>query len=1083
VTAVAVNAGNIGNIVLGFPAAGVTLPDGSLATTQAATDDSTKIATTAFVRNYDDTQDLDFSGTTGTGAVVLNNQTLAISGTANQVVTAAAGQTLTISLTNPIVTNLTGNVTGILKDGSSIETTVTGVTQTAGNDSTRLATTAYVDGASGAKTLDYAGDTTGPFALNLSTDDLEFNGDSNITVTAAVVNAGNKGIVTIDLDDAVTITGKMQAGTLSDGTFSGSAGTYTGGVSIESDTFTATTTPIGFIGNASTASALAAPGTIQLLSGSGATEGVASGASTYTDGGNLSITTSLANTTVTSKTLLNLPTPTSSAIDANDTINQALAKLQGQITAAGGGGALAYEGAWRASVTAVANGALSSSTALVIATADANLVKGTVVEGAGITGTVRIDAITGTAVTLDTAITIATGITLTMSPPGGAITGAVAGTAASLTTPANKLSGRFYICDTTGKAEPNADVPWTAATTPNEWAVGDWVVYISNGSQADQWQKIDQSNELFGSGAATKVALWTASNTLGTGLIADDGTTVTIGANGNLTVLGDTILGDDAAADTITLNGPATFQSTGIFKVGIGLGGTVYGSAGQVLTSGGGSGSVNTWTTPTVGTLTSVGLTETGNALTITNSPITTSGNINIAGAGNSTQYINGALDLVAFPTVDNYLNWLLAGDTGTIQTINSQDGVTFAGGFGISTVASATDTLTTAIDITGTDNAIAGLTAATAVATDTLWFNDISDSNTIRKSTLANLPFSSTLSGTQYTIPMFATTSTLGDSMITQNAGGTAAAINGRVGINTVNNTSDTSLKIDAIIGNGDIIQGSSLNSTNANEDCRISLFAKGTGSAIINAIAPSLDLQKQGVSMALVSPTGVSVTGALSTTTSAAIGTTLTTGGSITVATHGLLSIISTNNLTISGTATEHAGLSFATKAILPVTESTENNGVVDLGANGNQFKDLYLSGNVIHGGSGTGTKGGRFNKLYTTGNAGVAGVAFTIDRASSGSMVFDVMLTSDNSNSVSIAKKFTVASKLGTQAPIFNKTVDTGPDGSNDFAVAFAADGSSTTKIKCTITPAGMNAQKIGITIDLGFGQNDATVVMNT
>ena len=94
----------------------------------------------------------------------------------------------------------------------------------------------------------------------------------------------------------------------------------------------------------------------------------------------------------------------------------------------------------------------------------------------------------------------------------------------------------------------------------------------------------------------------------------------------------------------------------------------------------------------------------------------------------------------------------------------------------------------------------------------------------------------------------------------------------------------------------------------------------------------------------------------------------------------------------------------------------------------------------------------------------------------------MVFDVMLTSDNSNSVSIAKKFTVASKLGVQAPIFNKTVDTGPDGSNDFAVAFAADGTSNTKIKCTITPAGMDTQKIGITIDLGFGQNDATVVMN-
>ena len=427
---------------------------------------------------------------------------------------------------------------------------------------------------------------------------LEFNGDSNITVTAAVVNAGNKGIVTIDLDDAVTITGKMQAGTLSDGTFSGSAGTYTGGVSIESDTFTATTTPIGFIGNATTATALAAPGTIQLLSGSGVTQGVSSGASTYTSGSNISLTTSLTNTTVTSKTLLGLPSFTTSSILATDTINQALAKLQGQINSAGGGGALSYEGAWRASVTAVANGALSSSTALVIATADANLVKGTVVEGAGITGTVRIDAITGTAVTLDTAITIADGITLTMSPPGGAITGATAGTAASLTTPANKLSGRFYICDTVGKAEPNAAVPWAAATTPNEWAVGDWVVYISNGSQPDEWQKLDQSNELFGSGAATKVALWTASNTLGTGLIADDGATVTIGSSGNLTVQGNTILGDSASADTIQLKGVTTFENYAVIKKGISLGdASSFGTSGQVLTSAGGSGAnPPTWT-------------------------------------------------------------------------------------------------------------------------------------------------------------------------------------------------------------------------------------------------------------------------------------------------------------------------------------------------------------------------------------------------------------------------------------------------------------------------------------------------------
>ena len=51
------------------------------------------------------------------------------------------------------------------------------------------------------------------------------------------------------------------------------------------------------------------------------------------------------------------------------------------------------------------------------------------------------------------------------------------------------------------------------------------------------------------------------------------------------------------------------------------------------------------------GTVTSVGLTETGDALTITGSPVTTSGTLNIAGAGTSSQVILGDLSLATLPT------------------------------------------------------------------------------------------------------------------------------------------------------------------------------------------------------------------------------------------------------------------------------------------------------------------------------------------------------------------------------------------------------------------------------------------------
>lgn len=53
-----------------------------------------------------------------------------------------------------------------------------------------------------------------------------------------------------------------------------------------------------------------------------------------------------------------------------------------------------------------------------------------------------------------------------------------------------------------------------------------------------------------------------------------------------------------------------------------------------------------------VGTVTSVGITESGDALTITGSPITTSGTINIGFAGTGAQYIKGDGTLATFPSI-----------------------------------------------------------------------------------------------------------------------------------------------------------------------------------------------------------------------------------------------------------------------------------------------------------------------------------------------------------------------------------------------------------------------------------------------
>lgn len=64
------------------------------------------------------------------------------------------------------------------------------------------------------------------------------------------------------------------------------------------------------------------------------------------------------------------------------------------------------------------------------------------------------------------------------------------------------------------------------------------------------------------------------------------------------------------------------------------------------------TGSVWARSSGAVGTVTSVAVSRSGDALAITGSPITTSGTINIGFTGNSSQYINGAGNLVNFPTI-----------------------------------------------------------------------------------------------------------------------------------------------------------------------------------------------------------------------------------------------------------------------------------------------------------------------------------------------------------------------------------------------------------------------------------------------
>jgi Chaperone of endosialidase len=88
------------------------------------------------------------------------------------------------------------------------------------------------------------------------------------------------------------------------------------------------------------------------------------------------------------------------------------------------------------------------------------------------------------------------------------------------------------------------------------------------------------------------------------------------------------------------------------------------------------------------GTVTSVAITESGDALTITGSPITTSGTINIGFAGTSGQYINGAGGLTTFPSLTGYVPY-----TGATGNVNLGEYGLSGGYLGLDTTPTGTPT------------------------------------------------------------------------------------------------------------------------------------------------------------------------------------------------------------------------------------------------------------------------------------------------------------------------------------------------------------------------------------------------------
>ena len=157
----------------------------------SATKGVTQQSVKAYVDNNVTAQDLDITDGSTTSSVDLDSQTMTIQGTANEATVSLTGQTFTVGLptsitvdvTGDLTGNVTGNVTGDLTGNvtatSVLADGVTATTQTTGDNSTKVATTAYVDANVTAQDLDLADGDGNTGAVDLDSQSLTLQGTAD----------------------------------------------------------------------------------------------------------------------------------------------------------------------------------------------------------------------------------------------------------------------------------------------------------------------------------------------------------------------------------------------------------------------------------------------------------------------------------------------------------------------------------------------------------------------------------------------------------------------------------------------------------------------------------------------------------------------------------------------------------------------------------------------------------------------------------------------------------------------------------------------------------------------------------------
>ena len=509
-------------------------------------DNDTTIPTTAAIIDYVAAQitieDLDFTGDTGSGQIDLDSQIFAIGGTTNEITTVASGQSLTLSLDS----------TGVnLPDNS------TAITQTAGDNSTKIATTSYVDTLDAASDLDFSGD-SGTGDVNLNTQTFAVTGTANqiestasnqglsLQFPSAGVTLPNGSVATTqsssdDSTKVATTTYVKGLNNASDLDFTTDAGN--GAVVLNSETLSVvgttneietsgsgqeiqiglpssiSTNLVGNVtgnltgnvvgdltGNADTATAWETARDLSLT-------GQATGTISSVDGtGNVSGAVTLDNNSVTGKVLTGLTSPSASSVLATDTIVEGFGKLQSQVNGLAGG--LRFMGSWDADTNSpvlgsgggeAANGTTTATTANKLVDSSASFTS-TVTVGDQVVN--QVDGQTALVSNVDSNTTLSLDADIMLT-----------GEAYTIDNSPFITQGHYYVVSVGGTTTLNGISNWT---------IGDWVIAGAN----NQWTKLDHS-QVDGTGTTGNLTKWSSTSVIADSIVSESGSAITV--DGSLT--------------------------------------------------------------------------------------------------------------------------------------------------------------------------------------------------------------------------------------------------------------------------------------------------------------------------------------------------------------------------------------------------------------------------------------------------------------------------------------------------------------------------------------------------------------------